>query len=136
MLKSLTALFAALIAGFVLVGSATDASAGYGYHRHKGCCGGPIPPTYIYKTHKVYKNVTRYSNVYRTKYVPRIHRIVYVNRIQPIIHVYKVKRVHTNIVGVVRNVKQYVTQRLPAKTYVTSRVSYSTHCACSYRHRY
>jgi len=132
-MKFVTALSAALIAGWALAASATDASAG---HRHKGCCG-PIPPSYTYKTKKVYKNVTHYRDVHRTRYVKRIKPIVHVTRIQPVVHVHNVTRIHTNIVGVVHPVHQRVTQRLPAKTYVTnSVVRLRPHCGCALRSRY
>jgi hypothetical protein len=129
MLKSFTALSAALIIGWVLVGSATTASAG---HRHHGCCG-PIPPSYTYSTRNVYKNVTRHHDVWRTRYVRRTHHIVHVTRIQPIVHVHNVTRVHTNIVGVVHPVHQQVTQWLPARHYVTNSVVHlRPECGCSY----
>ena len=131
MLKLVTALSAALIAG-ALVGSATTASAG---GRHSGCCG-PIPPSYTYKIKKVYKDVTRHRDVSRTKYVQRIKRIVHVTQIQPIIRVHSVTRVHTHIVGVVHPVHERVMQRLPARTYVTNSVVYlRPQCGCS-SHRY
>jgi hypothetical protein len=126
MLKFVTPLSAALIVGWALVGSTTTASA-----RARGCCG-PIPPSYTYKTKKVHKTITRYRDVYRTKYVKRIKPIVHVTRIQPIIRMHNVTRVHTRIVGVVRPVHKRVTHRLPAWTYATSRVVYLwPHCACS-----
>jgi len=131
MLKSVTALSAALIAGWALVGSATDASAG---HRRHGCCG-PIPPSYTYKTKTVHKHITRHRDVTRTKYVQRVKRIVHVTRIQPIVHVHKVTRVHTRIVGVVHPVHERVMQRLPARQFVTSSVVYlRPQCGCSHRY--
>lgn len=131
MLKSVTALSAALIMGWALVGSATTASAGY---RHHGCCG-PVPPSYTYKVKKVYKNITRHRDVWRTKYVKRTKRIVHVLRIQPIIHIHNVTRVHTKIVGVVYPVHQRVTQYLPAKKYVTNSVVHlRPQCGCSDRY--
>lgn len=127
MLKFVTALSAALIAGSVLVGSATTASAG---SRDHGCCG-PVPPSYTYKTKKVYKNITRHRDVWRTKYVKRVKPIVHVTRIQPIVRVHNVTRVHTRIVGVVYPVHRRVTQWLPARTYVTSSVvRLRPHCGC------
>lgn len=127
MLKSVTAFLAVLFAGCFLVGSATTASAHY---RHHGCCGGPIPPTYIYKTHKVFKNVTRYRDVWRTRYVTRIHRIVHVNRIQPIINIHVVKRIHHHTVASVRNVNVWRTQYLPAKKHWTYSVKNIYGCRC------
>lgn len=134
MLKYVTALSAALIASWALVGSATEASAGH--HRGHGCCG-PIPPSYHYKTKKVHKDVTRHRDVYRTRYVPRIKRVVHVTRIQPVVHVHNVTRVHTRIVGVVRPVYQHVHQVLPARHYVTNSVVYlRPQCGCAYHHGY
>lgn len=130
-MRFVTALSAALIAGWALAGSATDASAG---HRHKGChsCG-PIAPSYSYKTKTVHKNVTHYRDVHRTKYVKRIKPIIHVTRIQPVVHVRNVTRVHTNIVGVVYPVHKHVTQWLPARRYVTSSVVYfRPHCGCGH----
>src|SRR5258707_1348000 len=127
MSKLVTALFAALIVGWALVGSATNASA---RSRHHGCCG-PIPPSYTYKIKKVYKNITRHHDVWHTKYVKRIKRIVHVTRIQPIIHIRNVTRVHTKIVGVVKPVHVRLTQYLPAKKYVTNSVVHLRPvCAC------
>ena len=129
MLKCVTALSAALIAGFALVGSATDASAG---HRRHGCCG-PIPPSYTYKTKKVHTHITRHRDVTRTKYVQRIKRIVHVTRVQPIVHVHKVTRVHTRIVGIVHPVHHHVTQVLPPRHYVTSSFVYlRPQCGCAF----
>jgi hypothetical protein len=129
MLKFVTALSAALIMGWALVGSATTASAGY---RHHGCCG-PIPPSYSYSTKKVHKYIRHHRDVWRTKYVKRTKRYVHVTRIQPIYHVHNVTRVHTKIVGVVHPVHQRVTQWLPARRYVTNSVVHlRPECGCSY----
>jgi hypothetical protein len=136
MFKSITAVFAAVIAGSVLVGSATTASAGYGYgHRHHGCCG-PIAPTYHYKTKRIYKHVTRYHDTWRTKYVPRIHRIVNVTRYQPIINIHKVNRIHTKIVGVVHNRYEHRAVWLRPIRYVSLSTRHYTHCGCSSHHHY
>jgi hypothetical protein len=129
-MKFVTALSAALIAGWALAASVTDASAG---HRHKGChsCG-PISASYTYKTKKVHKSVTHYRDVHRTKYVKRIKPIIHVTRIQPVVHVRNVTRVHTRIVGVVHPVHRHVTRVLPAQRYVTSSVVHlRPHCGCS-----
>lgn len=129
MLKLVTALFAALIAAWAFVGSATDANAG---HRRHGCCG-PIPPSYTYKTRTVHKNITRYRDVQRTRYVKRIHPIVHVTRIQPVVHVHQVTRVHTRIVGVPYPVHHGVMQVLPPRRYVTNSVVYlRPQCGCGY----
>jgi hypothetical protein len=129
MLKFCTALSAALIIGWALVGSAATASAGY---RKAGCCG-PLPPSYTYNTKKVYKHITRHHDVWRTKYFKRIKPIVHVTRIQPIVHIHNVKRVHTKLVGVVHPVHHRVTQYLPAHTYTTNSTVYlRPECGCSY----
>jgi hypothetical protein len=113
MLRFATALSAALVIGWALVGSASPASA---RHRHPGCCG-PLPPSYTYKT----------------RYVKRIKPIVHVTRIQPIVHVHNVTRVHTNLVGVAHPVHHRVTQWLPARYYVTNSVVHlRPNCGCSY----
>src|SRR6188768_1244874 len=126
MLKFLTALSAALIIGWALVGSATTASAG---HRQKG----PLPPSYTFNTKKVHEHVTRHRDVWRTRYVQRIKPIVHVTRIQPIVHVRNVTRVHTRVVGVVRPVHHHVTQVLPPRAYVTNSVVHlRPECGCSY----
>ena len=128
-MKLVTALSAALIAGWALVGSAATADAG---HRGKGCCG-PIPPSYSYKTKTVHKHVTRYRDVQRTKYFKRIKPIIHVTRIQPVVHVRKVTRVHTRLVGVVYPVHRHVTQVLPARHYVTNSVVYlRPQCGCGH----
>ncbi|MEA2835501.1 MAG: hypothetical protein QOD89_51 [Bradyrhizobium sp.] len=127
MLKLVTALSAALIIGWALVGSAATASAGY---RKAGCCG-PLPPSYTYKTKHVHKHVTRHHDVWRTKYFKRIKPIVHVTRIQPVVHIHNVKRVHTRLVGVVHPVHSRVTQYLPARHYVTNSTVYlRPECGC------
>src|SRR5436305_6547753 len=117
MLKIVTALSAVVIMGWVLVGSAATASAGYGY-RHHGCCGS-AKPSYSYSTRKVHKYIRHNRDVWRTRYVHRVKRYVPVTRIQPIYHIRNVTRVHTRIVAVVRPVHVRLTQYLPAKRYVT-----------------
>jgi hypothetical protein len=130
MFKSVTALSAALIAAWALVGATTDANAGH--HRHHGCCG-PIPPSYTHKTKTVHKHITRYRDVQRTRYVKRIHPIVHVTRIQPVLHVHKVTRVHTRIVGVPYPVHHHVTRWLPPIRQVTNSVVYlRPQCGCGY----
>ena len=132
MLKSVTALFVALLAGLALMGSATSASAHY---QHHGCCG-PIPPTYVYNTvHKV-RHVTRYHDVSRTNYVYRTHRIVHVTRVQPVIYVHNVTRIHHHTVGIVRPVYEHVTQYLPPRKIYSSDVTNTYDCVCSYHRRH
>jgi hypothetical protein len=95
--KSVTALFAALIAGFLLIGSPTNASA---------------HTIYVYRTVHVVKNVWRVHNIWRTRYVHRIRRVVHVTRIRPIIRVHVVTRIHYRTVAIVRHVNVWVTHRL------------------------
>ena len=127
MLKFVTALSAALIIGWALVGSAATASAGY---RKAGCCG-PLPPSYTYKTKHVHKHVTKYRDVQRTRYVKRIKPIIHVTRIQPVVHVHKVTRVHTRLVGVPYPVHHHVTKWLAPRYIMTNRVVYlRPQCGC------
>src|SRR4051812_511370 len=97
MLKSVTALSAALIVAGTLIGSASPPRPPP--NPHQGCCG-PLPPSYTYKTKHVYRHVARHHDVWRTRYFKRIKPIVHVTRVQPIVHVHNVTRVHTNLVGV------------------------------------
>jgi hypothetical protein len=128
MSKFVTALCVALIGGWALVGSATDANAG----KRRGCPGcGPLPPSYTYKTKVVHKHVTRYRDAYRTKYFKRIKPIIHVTRIQPVVHVHKVTRVHTRLVGVVHPIHRRVIHVLPPRHHVTSSVVYlRPQCGC------
>ena len=127
-MKFVTALSAALIAGWALAASATDATAGKG----RGCPGcGPLPPSYTYKTKTVHKHITRYRDVHRTRYFKRIKPIIHVTRIQPVVHVRKVTRVHTRFVGVPYPVHRHVTKWLPPQHHVTSSVVYlRPQCGC------
>ncbi|MEA2879320.1 MAG: hypothetical protein QOF14_4516 [Hyphomicrobiales bacterium] len=132
MFKSVTALAAALVIGWTLVGSAADANA---HHRRgHGCANcGPFPPSYTHKTKTVHKYITKYRDVHRTKYVKRIKPIIHVTRIQPVVHVHKVTRVHTRLVGVPYPVHRHVTQWLPPVKHVTSSVVYlRPQCGCAY----
>jgi len=130
MSKFVTALCVALVGGWALVSSATDATANH--RRGHGCANcGPLPPSYTHKTKTVHKHVTRYRDVQRTKYVKRIKPIIHVTRIQPVIHVHKVTRVHTRIVGVPYPVHRRVTQWLPPVKQVTRSVVYlRPQCGC------
>ena len=127
MLKTVTALLGALIAAWVLVGSATEASAGYGY-RHHGCCG-PLPPSYSYSTKNVHKHITRHHDVYRTQYVKRVKRYVHVTRIQPIYNIHVVKRIHHRVVAHVRPVHVWKKVWLAPKKYYSYSVK-NIGCRC------
>ena len=145
MLKSLFAPIAALFAGFILFGSATEANAHYVLYRHhhhggyghSGCCG-PVPPTYMYKTSNKVTHVTRYRDVSRTHYVYRPHRIIHVTQIRPIVYIHSVTRVHHHTVGIVRPVYQHETRYLPTRTVYSSSVTntYSCSCGCHHHRRY
>lgn len=130
MLKSVTALSAALILGAALVVPATTASAkdrGYG---GSGCCG-PIKPTTSYSTKKTHKHVRVYNDVWKKKYVKRIKLHTHITRIQPIIHIHKVVRHHTKLIGVVVPVKRHRTVHLPPIRHVTtSHVHLRPVCGC------
>jgi hypothetical protein len=129
MLKFVTALSAAVIVGFALLGSATTASAG-GYHRGGGCCG-PIPPSYSSSTKKVHKYIRHHRDVWRTRYVKRTKLHVHTSRIQPIYHIHTVTRHHTKLVGVVVPVRKHRTVWLPPhKIYTSSHVHLRPQCAC------
>jgi len=127
MLKHVTAFFASLLAGWILVGSATSASA---QSQHEGCCGA-IPPTYVYNTVPKIKHVIQYHDVSRTNYIYRIHQIVHVTRVQPIVYVHNITRIHHYTVGIVQPVHEYVTQWLPIQSIVTSQVINTYNCGCS-----
>jgi hypothetical protein len=128
MLKLVTAFLAILFASWILVGSATSASAQY---LHKPCCGGPIPPTYSYRTIPRVTHVTQYHDVSRINYIYRIHPIVHVTQVQPIVYYHNITRIHNYAVGIVRDVNEYVTQWLPAESITTSQVINTYSCGCS-----
>jgi len=112
-LKAISVLFVAFIAGWVLVGSSNDASA---------------HAKYIYRTVHKYRtvhevtNIVRVHNTWRTKHVVKVRRVVHVTRIQPIVHIHAVKRINYRTVASVRHVNLHVTQVLPAHVTVTHSV--------------
>src|SRR5205823_14000513 len=120
MLKLVTALSAAVIVGFALLGSATTASAG-GYHRGggHGCCG-PIPPSYSSNTKTVNRYITRHHDVWRVKHFKRYKVHVHTTRIQPVNHIHTVIRHHTKLVGVIVPVHKHRTVWLHLRTVHTS----------------
>ena len=131
MLKRVIALLAALAAAFMLMGAATEASAHY---RHSGCCGGPIPTTYVYRTHHKVTHVTRYRDVSRTRYVYRPHHIVHITPSPTIIYIHSVTRIHHHTVSIVRPYHTHATEYLPPRRIVTYSVSNTYDCRCSRRH--
>jgi hypothetical protein len=108
----MSALLAALIGAWGLLGSPTQASA---------------ETTYVYRTVHPVKNVWRVRDVSHTNYVYRLHRIVHVTQVQPIIHVHLVTRVHERVVASVHRVNVWQTRVLPPQEFVT----YSTVRVCN-----
>lgn len=124
MIKGVTALCAALIAVFALIGSSGDANAGC-----RGC--GPVPSVYNYRTVNKVSNRTQYRDVQRTNYVHRTRHIYNVTRVQPIVRVHTVTRVHHHSVPVIHNVNVSSVRRLPAQyTYSNSVQNYYHGCGC------
>jgi hypothetical protein len=132
MLKFVTALSAAVIVGFALIGSATTASAG-GYYRGgggHGCCG-PIRPSYSSNTKTVHKYIKHHRDVWRVKHFKRYKLHVHTTRIQPVYHVHTVIRHHTKLVGVIVPIHKHKTVWLHPKTIRTSsHVHLRPQCAC------
>jgi len=109
MFRILSVLFAVLIAGWVLGGTASDANAGFG-HR---CCRG--------KT--VYKDVTRYHSTVHTNYVQRYYRVAHAQWIQPVTRVHVVNIIHERTVPVWHPVIVCVPRWLPPRVeYVSAKV--------------
>jgi hypothetical protein len=138
MLKFVTALSAALIGGWALVGSATTAKADYarpsyghsGHGGHGGCCG-PIKPSYSSKTVYKHKYINKHRDVWRHKHVTKIKRHYHLTRIQPIYHINTVTRVHTKIIAHVKPVYIHrVTYLPPKKIYTGSTVYLRPVCGC------
>jgi hypothetical protein len=107
MIKVLSVLFAVIAAVWISIGTASNASA---------------ETTYVYKTVHPVSHVTRYHNIYRTRYAYHVHRVVHVTRIKPIIYVHDVARIHIHTVSVVRHINVWETERLPAERIVTHSV--------------
>jgi len=134
MSKLVTALSAALIVGWALVGSAATASAGgYGKgHGYGGGCCGPLPPSYSRHTVYKHKHVTRYRDVWHHKHFKRYKKHYRITNIQPVIHVHKVTRVHTKLIGVVVPVYKKVTHVLhPKYIFTSSTIHLKPVCGCS-----
>jgi|ERR1051325_416830 hypothetical protein len=136
MLKFVTALSAALIVGWTLVGSAGTASAdsyggyGSGGGYGGGCCG-PLPPSYSSNTVYKHRHITKHRDVWRHKYFKRYKKHIHITKIQPILHIHKVTRVHTKLIGVIVPIKKHVYKRLPDKVIVTtSTVHLKPVCGC------
>lgn len=130
MIKFVTALIAALVAGLVLAGSTYTASARQGYSGCHACGGGPIAPTTYYKTVHPQRSFTRYHDVSVYNRVNRVHRIVNVVRIQPIVRIHDVTRVHHHTIFHTINAYASVTQRLTPIQYVDRSVRHHYDCGC------
>lgn len=123
MIKSVTALSAALLAGCVLAGSAPTATA-----RCSAC--GPIPPQTYYKTVHPAQYYTRYRDVSVYNRVNRVRQIFNVTRVQPIVYINEVTRVHHHTIVQVSNAYQDVTQYVAPLTYVYRSVQHYYDCGC------
>ena len=131
MIKVVTALTAALVAGWVVAGSATSASAHYRGPSSPRChaCG-PLPTTVHVNTVHTSKSYTRYHDESVYRHVPRYHRIVTVTRIQPVVHILNVTRIHHRTVYFVKDTYAHRTEHLPPLTYERSAVVNIYHKGC------
>jgi hypothetical protein len=127
MMRFVAAFIAALVAGWLLTGSATTAEAGY---RHSGCCGGPLPPVYRYKTVRQHKHQTRYRDRSVYRHVQRIRRIVHVTRVQPVVHTHVVTRVHHHTIFHTKNAYERATVYLPPVNTVYGSTKHYYDCSC------
>ena len=127
MMRSMAACLVAIIAGLMLLGSTAGASA---FYRRSGCCGGPIPPSYQYRTVHAHKHATRYRDLSVYRHVQRIRRVVNVTRIRPVLHLHVVTRVHHHTVFHTRNVYERATQYLPPVRSVTYSTQNYYDCSC------
>ena len=99
MVKSGTAVFAALAAGAVLVAATVTAGAHY-RHGGRDCCG-PIPPSYSHSVVNVVHHQTEYRDTWHKHYVHRVKLYVHVKEYRPIYDIHVVTRVHDQTVAVV-----------------------------------
>ena len=131
MIKLVTASIAALLAGGVVAGSATSASAHYGSSYGHGCAHcGPIAPTFHVHTIYTHKSETLIHNKSVTVHVPRYHRIITVTRVQPIINVHKVTVVHHHTICYKKDVFSSKVEHLRPiiHTDVSFRATFDCHC--------
>lgn len=125
-----TAFIATSLAGWMLAGSTTGASA-RSHHHHCGSCGGGyVAPTTIYKTVHPQRFETRYRDVSRTRHVHRVHRVTTIVQVQPIIHVHEVTRVHHHTVFTTSNAYYRHTVQLAAIHRYSHSVESLYDCGC------
>ena len=127
MLRLFTALAAAIVAGLLLAGSTTGASA------KCGRCGPLAPTIHVHLVHPS-SAYTRYHDRSVYRHVPREHRIVTITRIQPIVRIHDVTRIHHHTVYYVQDTYARQTVHLAPLTYMRSSVvnTYDGGCGCGY----
>jgi hypothetical protein len=79
---------------------------------------GPAPEakaytTYVYHTIHPRSYVASYHDVWRTRYVYKIHRVVHITVVKPIVYVKVIPRVHYRTVAVWHRVDVYVRKYYP-----------------------
>ncbi|KQT89037.1 hypothetical protein ASG59_14355 [Methylobacterium sp. Leaf466] len=123
-MKSITAVSAALIAAVSFMGTSDAANAGC-----RSC--GPVAPVYKYRTVNKVSHMTQYRDVRRTNYVHKTRHIYNVTRVRPIVQVHTVTRVHHHSVPVIHNVSVSSVQRLPTQYVHSNSVRNVYHgCGC------
>lgn len=132
MIRVLMACVFAVVGAFTLSGTTTRAEAGW--HHRSGCCGGPVAPTYRYRTVNSIRHVTHHHYVSRTNYVYRTHHIYDVTRVQPVLYVHNVTHVMHHRVSIVRPVHIDTTEYLPTHRIDSYSVVHSYDCSCEYHH--
>ena len=132
MIRLMSVAVAMVFAGWLVVGSTANASAGPYHHlRHCLPCG-PLPTTVHVHISHTNKSYTRYHDRAVYQHVPRYHRIVTITKIQPIVHIYDVTRIHHHKVYYVQDTYAHETMHLPPITYVHPSVinTYDGGCGC------
>lgn len=125
MRKIVIALIATSVAGWMMAGSSTAASA-----HHCGSCGGPVAPTTIYKTVHPQQFMTKYHDVSKTHLVHRVHRVTTIVRVQPILHIHEVTRVHHHTIVTTSNAYFHETEHLAPIRRVSHSVENIYECGC------
>ena len=128
MIKLVTVMAAALVAGWVMVGSATNANAKSGRATCSHCR--PIAPTVHINTVYKYKTKTVVFSETKTKRVPRLHKIINVTRIQPVIRMHKVLVVHHHTIYYTKDYRVSKVERLPAITHTDFSMRSTYDCQC------
>ena len=128
MIKTLTVMVAAFVAGWVMVGSASVASARSG----AGTCGHcrPLAPTVHVNTVFKYKTKTATLSETKTKRVARYHKIINITRIQPVIRMHKVLVVHHHTIYYTKDYRVSKVERLPAITHTDFSMRSTYDCRC------